>query len=304
MSTQLSSIPTDIKRYSGDVADYIDKNVEKASGLLRETLSKTPWIPESMRPKPPPPEPPVIYLPTSAYEKVQDWVSRHKILTGVIVLATGTVLYRTYRSTRFARKTRKAKRARSGGRLEVVVVAGSPSLPLTRSLALDLERKGFVVFVVCNSIEDEMMTQNMARPDIRPLTIDITDVSLPFFHLPLLAKPNFSIAAQRWLSNRAFRTLPPGSSQSCSRRQSKSPHPQISHPHTVSQLPDFPDSHDPAVEFCRFVQYAPSASNPHYSSLPSSPHGTSWYISREDAAKGPRLHAIHYLFHQPTLPRP
>jgi hypothetical protein len=45
-------------------------------------------------------------------------------------------------------------------------------------LSLDLERKGFIVFVVCNSIEDEMMTQNMARPDIRPLTIDITDVSL------------------------------------------------------------------------------------------------------------------------------
>lgn len=134
-----------------------------------------------MRPKPPPPEPTIIYLPTSAYDKVQDWVSRHKILTGVIVLSTGIVLYRTYRSTRFSRKTRKAKRARSGGRLEVVVVAGSPSLPLTRSLTLDLERKGFVVFVVCNSIEDEMMVQNMARPDIRPLTIDITDVSLHLY---------------------------------------------------------------------------------------------------------------------------
>lgn len=131
-----------------------------------------------MRPKPPAPEPVFIALPTSAYEKVQNWVSRHKVLTGVIVLTTGVVLYRTYKSTRHARKTRKAKRARSGGRLEVVVVAGSPSLPLTRSLSLDLERKGFIVFVVCNSIEDEMMTQNMARPDIRPLTIDITDVSL------------------------------------------------------------------------------------------------------------------------------
>lgn len=128
-----------------------------------------------MRPKPPPPEPVFIALPTSAYEKVQIWVSGHKILTGAIVLTTGVVLYRTYKSTKHARKTRKAKRARSGGRLEVVVVAGSPSLPLTRSLSLDLERKGFIVFVVCNSIEDEMMTQNMARPDIRPLTIDITD---------------------------------------------------------------------------------------------------------------------------------
>jgi NAD(P)-dependent dehydrogenase (short-subunit alcohol dehydrogenase family) len=162
------------------VADYIDKHVEKASELLKDTLSKTTWIPESIRPRPPPPEPPkMLILPSSAYERVQDWVSRHKILTGVIVIATGTVIYRTYRSSRYCRKTRRAKRARSGGRLEVVVIAGSPTLPLTRSLSLDLERKGFVIFVVCNTIEDEMMVQNLARPDIRPLTIDITDVRHP-----------------------------------------------------------------------------------------------------------------------------
>ncbi|KAB5584845.1 hypothetical protein GE09DRAFT_1209489 [Coniochaeta sp. 2T2.1] len=172
----LSSIPTDIKRYSGDVADYIDHQVEIASQLLKDALSKAPWIPDSIRPRPPPPEPPkLIALPTSAYEKVQDWVSRHKILTGVIVLTTSVVVYRTYKSSRYARKSRRAKRARNGGRVEVVVLAGSPTLPLTRSLSLDLERKGFVVFVVCNTIEDEMMVQNLARPDIKPLTIDITD---------------------------------------------------------------------------------------------------------------------------------
>ena len=106
-------------------------------------------------------------------------MSRNKVLTGVIVLTTGVVVYRTYKSSRYARKSRRAKRARNGGRVEVVVLAGSPTLPLTRSLSLDLERKGFVVFVVCNTIEDEMMVQNLARPDIKPLTIDITDVSTP-----------------------------------------------------------------------------------------------------------------------------
>lgn len=172
------------------MADYIDKQVEKAADLLKDTLSRAPWVPESLRPRPPPPEPPkLIALPSSAYEKVQDWVSRHKILTGVIVLTTGVVVYRTYRSSRYCRKTRRAKRARSGGRLEVVVLAGSPTQPLTRSLSLDLERKGFVVFVVCNTIEDEMMVQNLARPDIRPLTIDITDVCIPFSLFNLLASP-------------------------------------------------------------------------------------------------------------------
>lgn len=107
---------------------------------------------------------------------MQDWVSRHKILTGVIVLATGTVLYRTYRSSRLGKKTRRARRARSGGRLEVVVIAGSPALPLTKSLSLDMERKGFIVFIVCNTVEDEAMVHSLSRPDIRSLTIDTTDV--------------------------------------------------------------------------------------------------------------------------------
>lgn len=115
-------------------------------------------------------------MPASAYERLQGWLWRHKILTGVVVLATGTVAYRSYRRSRFCRKTRRAKRARTGGRLEVVVIAGSPALPLTKSLALDLERKGFIVYIVCNAMEDEVLVQALSRPDIRPLSIDITDV--------------------------------------------------------------------------------------------------------------------------------
>lgn len=60
----------------------------------------------------------------------------------------------------------------------MVVVAGSPALPLTRSLALDLERKGYIVFIVCNSVEDEALVHNMARTDVKALGIDIADVSL------------------------------------------------------------------------------------------------------------------------------
>jgi NAD(P)-dependent dehydrogenase (short-subunit alcohol dehydrogenase family) len=63
--------------------------------------------------------------------------------------------------------------------MEVVVIAGSPALPLTRSLSLDMERKGFIVFIVAGSHEDESMIQNLSRPDIRPLSIDITDVGSP-----------------------------------------------------------------------------------------------------------------------------
>ncbi len=59
-----------------------------------------------------------------------------------------------------------------------MVVAGSPSEPITRSISLDLERRGFIVYIVCNTIEEEVLVHNESRPDIKPLMIDIVDVSL------------------------------------------------------------------------------------------------------------------------------
>ena len=108
---------------------------------------------------------------------MQRWVVRHKIVTGIVVVSIGYVSYRIVAKGRLLRKTRRAKRARNGGRLEVVVVAGSPTLPLTKSLSLDLERRGFIVYVVCSTMDDELIVQNFSRPDIKPLNIDITDVS-------------------------------------------------------------------------------------------------------------------------------
>ncbi|KAK8133062.1 hypothetical protein PG999_001235 [Apiospora kogelbergensis] len=170
----LSSLPNHIKKYSGEVADYVDKHVEKAADVVRETLSTAEWVPDYMRPKAPPP-PPVEIVHMSTLERMQDWVVRHKILTGVMVVTVGYVTYTAVRKTKYMRKSRRAKRARNGGRLEVVVVAGSPSLPLTKSLSLDLERRGFIVYIVCSTMEDELMVQNLSRPDIKSLSIDITN---------------------------------------------------------------------------------------------------------------------------------
>lgn len=60
---------------------------------------------------------------------------------------------------------------------ERVVLAGSPHDPISKSLALDMERRGFIVFVVVNSIEDEQLVMSEGRGDIKPLNIDILDVS-------------------------------------------------------------------------------------------------------------------------------
>jgi hypothetical protein len=102
---------------------------------------------------------------------------RNKILTTVIVIAAGGITYHIIKR-KSNRKKRRAKRAPNGARVEVVVVAGSPSEPITRSISLDLERRGFIVYIVCNTIEEEVLVQNESRPDIKPLMIDIVDVSL------------------------------------------------------------------------------------------------------------------------------
>lgn len=160
----------------GDVADFVNEHTEQVSDTLREALASLPYIDSILPPRPPPPPPPPV-LPASAsiLERTQDWIVRHKILTGLLIAATGTVAYKSYRSNVLSRKPRKARRSGLGGRMDVVVVAGSPSLPLTRSLALDLERKGFVVAIVCRGAEEEVLVRKLTRPDIKPLNLDITD---------------------------------------------------------------------------------------------------------------------------------
>ncbi|KAK2021337.1 DUF1776-domain-containing protein [Colletotrichum zoysiae] len=171
----LSSLPNQIRRYSDDLANLINPHVDKAAQAVRETLASTEWLPDSVRPKPPVRHVPIEVIAMGRFERVHGWVKENKILTGVIVAVVGVVAYRSYKSSRFCKKTRRAKRARNGGRLEVVVIAGSPALPLTRSLSLDFERRGFIVYIVCNAQEDESMVHSLARPDILPLTIDTTD---------------------------------------------------------------------------------------------------------------------------------
>ena len=48
-----------------------------------------------------------------------------------------------------------------------LVIAGSPTDPITRSLALDLERRGFIVYMLVGTSEDELIVQNEACMDIR-----------------------------------------------------------------------------------------------------------------------------------------
>ncbi|CAG9989982.1 unnamed protein product [Clonostachys byssicola] len=177
VSGHLGPLPVLFRKYTDEAADYIEDHVDQAATFVRRTINSTPWVPEVIKgatPAPPPP-PDVAAVVLSRFERFQDWVARHKILTGLIVVTCSYGAYKGYLANKSFRKIRRAKRARNGGRTDVVVIAGLASLPLTKSLALDMERRGFIVFVVCNAAEDESTVAALARPDIRPLVIDTTD---------------------------------------------------------------------------------------------------------------------------------
>jgi NAD(P)-dependent dehydrogenase (short-subunit alcohol dehydrogenase family) len=137
----------------------------------------------------PPPKPEIIVVPLSSIEKLQNWFSRNKYLIGATIVVTSAIAYKGYQQNKYVRKVRRAKRSKNGGRSEVIVIAGSPRLPLTKTLALDMERRGFIVFIVCNATEDEAAVKSFSRPDIMPLTIDTTNVS---FFAPSPKNPFYS----------------------------------------------------------------------------------------------------------------
>lgn len=175
----LNSVPRQLKHFSDDIADYVEAHVDRVASTLRETLSHAEWIPESARPRvPQKPQNislPASIAPTAFYTRVNKWVMKNKLLTGTFVVGFGAGLYMVQKRKALYHKKRRAKRAGNGARLEAVVIAGSISEPIVRSLALDLERRGFVVFIVCESEHDEKLVKKEGSEDIRPLLIDVTE---------------------------------------------------------------------------------------------------------------------------------
>ncbi|CRG86462.1 hypothetical protein PISL3812_03468 [Talaromyces islandicus] len=168
----LASIPHDVKRYSADVADTIDRHVDYAATAVKDTLAV--YLPSIIKPGtrhvglslPP--------KPRSVPERVYDWVLRNRAWTAALVAFFGTGSVLLLGSRAFDQRKRRARRAGNGARKEIVVIAGSPHEPMTRAIAEDLERRGFIVYVVVQSAEEEHIIQTENRSDIRALHLDIT----------------------------------------------------------------------------------------------------------------------------------
>lgn len=108
---------------------------------------------------------------------MQRWVSKNRALTAAALafLVTGSVGTFIYVRSHQHKRKRRAKKSASGARTDVVVVAGAVASPLTSALYLDLERRGFVVYVVANTQDDEQYIRSQSRIDLLPLHIDLVD---------------------------------------------------------------------------------------------------------------------------------
>ncbi|KAL1303699.1 hypothetical protein AAFC00_007051 [Neodothiora populina] len=155
-----------------ELADGIERHFEHVATQLKD------WIPQQTKQTPPPPPPPPRrLLPASYWQSVQRWVSRNTAMSAGIAafVGTGAVLLFIQRQAHY--KKRRARRSSGGARTEVVVISGSPSSPLTLALALDLERRGFIVYFVTSSAEDEQHIRGQSRVDLLPLNLDLVHPS-------------------------------------------------------------------------------------------------------------------------------
>lgn len=166
-----------LKSYTFIVADTIDRQADVLANRIRDSLASAEWLPEAARPAPRPV--PIPQRVIDAVSRKNSWWRDNRwfiVSLAVVGSVVGMGGY-GYLTRKKGMKKRRAKRAGNGGRKEVVVIAGgSPHDPIVRSLSLDLERRGFVVFVVVNSIEDEQVVVNEGRADIKALNVDILDV--------------------------------------------------------------------------------------------------------------------------------
>lgn len=118
---QLANIPNDVRRYSLDVADSIDRHVEHAASVIRETLASQTWLPAIV--KPISKNNAVVRCsspPQSVRERACDWMLHHRAWTAAIVGFFGTGGFLLFGSYALNTRKRKARRAANGARKEIV----------------------------------------------------------------------------------------------------------------------------------------------------------------------------------------
>ncbi|PNS19098.1 hypothetical protein CAC42_1834 [Sphaceloma murrayae] len=153
-------------RQYNETAEVIERHFETVADQIRD------WIPKGRVVAAPPPRPRRL-APATYISCLQSWALNHKAVTAGLLAFVGTGAVYLFVQRKAYRSRRRAKRTANGARTEVVVLAGSAMSPLTTALALDLERRGYVVYVVTNSPEDIQHVRSQSRVDVLPFNIDL-----------------------------------------------------------------------------------------------------------------------------------
>lgn len=128
---------------------------------------------------------------TNAFERLAAHVRRHKVeafcvAASSVSVALGLYHYRLrmLRAQNAAnRKRRRVPKLPNGARRDVVLVVGSPTEPLTRLLAIDFEKRGFIVYLTILDEKDMRYTQsNSITDDIHFFDLTGGDDTGDLFH--------------------------------------------------------------------------------------------------------------------------
>lgn len=113
--------------------------------------------------------------PQAWYQKAVSLATTYQTTIAVVVAFVSTTAYLAHRRRRAHARKRRVKRLPNGSKKEIVILI-CPALndPLTRSLALDLERRGYIVYVTVTTTEEDSLVQREARPDLRSLWFDLS----------------------------------------------------------------------------------------------------------------------------------
>ncbi|KAF1812147.1 DUF1776-domain-containing protein [Eremomyces bilateralis CBS 781.70] len=170
----LAHISDQVAKFTTTAAEHFDASVDTAAASIRHAI-------DSLQPPPPPPPPPprvatsfLTHGPLGrVFGPVTRWCERHVLaawtigtFVGVGGMAAGVQWWR-YQGARRVGKMR-AKRGERGERVEVVVVGGGWS-GLVRSVALSLERRGYIVFVMVETREEEEAVGREGREGLRAM---------------------------------------------------------------------------------------------------------------------------------------
>ncbi|BFZ53610.1 hypothetical protein PYCC9005_000638 [Savitreella phatthalungensis] len=157
--TDLETLVTNATSSASSSGSSIWSTVMAGAGLSGD-------VPSAQLPPPPPPP------PVSTFEAAITWAKDNKYaLTAGTIALTGSGVYLYSRHQKRHRR-RRAARTPNGARKEVLILTNYLAHPLSKTLALDLERRGFIVFCVCSTLHERALIENDGRADIRPLLLD------------------------------------------------------------------------------------------------------------------------------------